>query len=101
MGERSLAQETGSDRIASDRIASNEEASGAELAAQRADEVLATQVDRSTTAPQINLLELLTRGGLLYVTPRVTGRAYITGFHQFVLDPDDPFPAGYRVGSQA
>jgi proline racemase len=42
-----------------------------------------------------------TRGGLLYVTPRVTGRAYITGFHQFVLDPDDPFPAGYRVGSQA
>ena len=24
-----------------------------------------------------------------------------TGFHQFVLDPHDPFPAGYRVGSQA
>ena len=42
-----------------------------------------------------------TRGGRPYVTPRVTGRAYITGFHQFVLDPDDPFPAGYRVGSQA
>jgi proline racemase len=40
------------------------------------------------------------RGDHFYVTPRVTGRAYITGLHQFVLEPDDPFPAGYRVGSQ-
>lgn len=38
------------------------------------------------------------RGGLTVITPRVTGRAYITGFHQFVLDPDDPFPEGLRVG---
>lgn len=41
------------------------------------------------------------RDGLLRVTPRITGRAYITGFHSFVLDPDDPFPAGYRVGALA
>jgi proline racemase len=38
------------------------------------------------------------RGGIVYVTPRVTGRAFITGFHQFVLDPDDPIPEGFRIG---
>ena len=38
------------------------------------------------------------RGGLLYVQPKVTGRAYLTGFHQFVLDPDDPLPEGFRIG---
>jgi proline racemase/trans-L-3-hydroxyproline dehydratase len=31
------------------------------------------------------------------VVPRVTGSAYITGFHQFVLDPADPFPTGFRL----
>jgi len=38
------------------------------------------------------------RSGITYVTPRVTGRAFITGFHQFVLDPDDPIPQGFRIG---
>jgi proline racemase len=38
------------------------------------------------------------RAGVLYVTPKVTGRAWITGFHQFVLDPDDPLPDGFRIG---
>lgn len=40
------------------------------------------------------------RGGLLYVTPRVTGRAFLTGFHQFVLDPADPLPEGFRIGAK-
>jgi proline racemase len=31
------------------------------------------------------------------VVPSVTGRAYITGFNQFVLDPADPFPKGFRL----
>jgi proline racemase len=31
------------------------------------------------------------------VIPVVTGSAYITGFHQFVLDDDDPFPEGFRL----
>ena len=35
---------------------------------------------------------------MLYVRPKVTGRAYLTGFHQFVLDPDDPLPEGFRIG---
>lgn len=38
------------------------------------------------------------RAGILYVRPKVTGRAYLTGFHQFVLDPDDPLPQGFRIG---
>ena len=41
------------------------------------------------------------RDGILFVEPWVTGRAYLTGFHNFVLDRDDPFPEGYRIGPQA
>ena len=29
------------------------------------------------------------------ILPRVAGQAYLTGMHQFVLDPDDPFPHGF------
>ena len=32
------------------------------------------------------------------VVPRITGSAYLTGWHQFVLDPRDPFPAGFKLG---
>ena len=38
------------------------------------------------------------RAGILYVRPKVSGRAYLTGFHQFVLGPDDPLPQGFRIG---
>jgi proline racemase len=31
------------------------------------------------------------------IVPSIRGRAWITGTHQFMLDPDDPFPAGYRL----
>jgi proline racemase len=31
------------------------------------------------------------------VIPRVTGSASITGFHRFLLAPDDPFPQGFRL----
>jgi proline racemase len=31
------------------------------------------------------------------VIPRITGSAYVTGFHQFVLDPEDPFPTGFSL----
>lgn len=31
------------------------------------------------------------------VIPRVTGCAYLTGFHQFILDPRDPFPGGFAL----
>lgn len=32
------------------------------------------------------------------VLPTITGPAWITAFHQYVLDPTDPFPEGYRLG---
>ena len=31
------------------------------------------------------------------VVPAITGRAWITGTHQFRLDPDDPFPEGFQL----
>ncbi len=37
-------------------------------------------------------------GGLPAVIPSISGRGWITGHHQLVLEPDDPFPTGYTVG---
>ncbi|MFJ4845828.1 MULTISPECIES: proline racemase family protein [unclassified Streptomyces] len=34
-------------------------------------------------------------GGHPAVLPSITGRAWITGTAQYLLDPDDPFPAGF------
>ncbi|WP_457940660.1 trans-3-hydroxy-L-proline dehydratase [Mesorhizobium sp. 10J20-29] len=31
------------------------------------------------------------------IVPSVSGRAWITGTHQHMLDPDDPWPGGYRL----
>ncbi|GIX14795.1 MAG: trans-3-hydroxy-L-proline dehydratase [Paracoccaceae bacterium] len=31
------------------------------------------------------------------ILPRIAGRAWITGFHQLLLAPTDPWPRGYRV----
>jgi proline racemase len=36
-------------------------------------------------------------GGLPAIVPEVTGRAWITGTGQYLLDPDDPFPAGFSL----
>jgi proline racemase len=38
-----------------------------------------------------------TVGGHPAIVPAIRGRAWITGFHSYVVDPDDPWPAGYRV----
>jgi proline racemase len=32
------------------------------------------------------------------VVPTITGRAWITGFAEYVLDDEDPFPEGFTVG---
>ena len=32
------------------------------------------------------------------VVPTITGRAWITGFEQYVVDAEDPFPEGFTVG---
>jgi len=39
-----------------------------------------------------------TRNEVQFVTPVVRGRAYITGFHNFVMTDADPFPGGFRLG---
>jgi proline racemase len=36
-------------------------------------------------------------GGLPAVVPTVTGRAWLTGTAQYLLDPEDPFPAGFQL----
>ena len=39
----------------------------------------------------------LTVGGVDAVVPAITGRAWVTGVHQFTLDPSDPFPRGFQL----
>ncbi|HEU4675354.1 MAG TPA: proline racemase family protein [Motilibacteraceae bacterium] len=43
------------------------------------------------------LVEETTVGGLPAVVPTITGRAWITGMGQYLLDPTDPFPAGFLL----
>jgi len=31
------------------------------------------------------------------ILPSIAGRAWITGYHQYVLDPEDPWPQGYTL----
>ena len=43
-------------------------------------------------------LESLTRvGEIEAVIPSISGRAWITGTHQHMLDPRDPWPGGYKI----
>jgi proline racemase len=36
-------------------------------------------------------------GGRPGIIPSISGRAWITGTHQHMLDPDDPWPLGYQL----
>ena len=36
-------------------------------------------------------------GDLPYIIPEISGQAWLTGTHQYILDPDDPWPEGYRL----
>jgi proline racemase len=31
------------------------------------------------------------------IVPTISGRAWITGFHSYLVDPDDPWPEGFRL----
>lgn len=44
------------------------------------------------------LVEETTIGGQKAVIPEITGQAYITGMHQFVLTENDPLAEGFLVG---
>jgi len=41
--------------------------------------------------------EETTVGGRPAIVPEITGRAWITGMGQYLLDADDPFPAGFAL----
>jgi len=44
------------------------------------------------------LVEETTVGAYRAVVPTLSGQAWITGFAQYVVDPEDPFPDGFTVG---
>jgi proline racemase len=44
------------------------------------------------------LIEETTVGPYRAVVPTISGRAWITGFSNYVLDEDDPFPEGFTLG---
>ncbi|MDH4567959.1 hypothetical protein E8E95_14845 [Pseudomonas sp. BN414] len=43
------------------------------------------------------IAETLTIGDRQGIRPNITGSAWITGFHQYVLDRTDPFPTGFTL----
>jgi len=44
------------------------------------------------------ILEETTVAGIPAVVPEIGGQGWITGFAEYVLDPTDPFPAGFTIG---
>ena len=44
------------------------------------------------------LLDRTTVGGFPAVIPSVRGRAWLTAMGNYLLDPEDPFPAGFLIG---
>ena len=59
--------------------------------------------DRLTTVSLIGstftgrIVGATTVGGTPAILPEIRGRAWITGIHQHLLDPSDPWPGGYRL----
>ncbi|MDB6182614.1 trans-3-hydroxy-L-proline dehydratase [Paracoccus fistulariae] len=43
------------------------------------------------------ILGTTTVGDRPAIRPEISGRGWITGIHQHMLDPDDPWPGGYRL----
>jgi proline racemase len=43
------------------------------------------------------LVDTTVVGGVEAVVPTITGRAWVTGTAQYMLDPTDPFPAGFTL----
>ena len=44
-----------------------------------------------------HIVALAMAGDQPTIVPSLSGRAWITGFHQYTLDPSDPFPRGYTL----
>ena len=43
------------------------------------------------------ILGTATVGDTPAIRPEISGRGWITGIHQHMLDPSDPWPGGYRL----
>jgi len=43
------------------------------------------------------IVDLSDLNGTAAILPEISGRGWITGIHQHMLDPDDPWPQGYRL----
>ncbi len=43
------------------------------------------------------IVESTTIGDRPAIVPEISGRGWVTGTHQHMLDPDDPWPTGYRL----
>jgi proline racemase len=43
------------------------------------------------------ILGTTTVGGVQAIRPQISGRGWVTGTHQHMLDPSDPWPEGYRI----
>jgi proline racemase len=43
------------------------------------------------------IVETTTVGNQAAIVPELSGRGWITGIHQHMLDPSDPWPEGYRL----
>ena len=46
------------------------------------------------------IVEKVNINGHSAIVPEITGKAYITGIQQFVVDNDDPFKYGFEAVSQ-
>lgn len=58
-------------------------------------ELLATSIIGSTFIGKI--ISETSVGNRPAIVPSISGRAWITGTHQFMLDPSDPWPQGYKL----
>lgn len=58
-----------------------------------------TFVGRSILGSEFHgrITEVTTVGDKPAIIPEISGRGWITGVHQHTLDPDDPWPEGYRL----
>ncbi|MDA5557699.1 trans-3-hydroxy-L-proline dehydratase [Shimia sp. MMG029] len=43
------------------------------------------------------IVDTTTVGGQSAIVPEISGRGWVTGIHQHMLDPSDPWPGGYRL----
>ena len=77
----------------------HERAHGAAARARTAGASTPTSVNESFIGTTFTgrLVEETTVAGIPAVVPTITGRAWVTGTAQYVLDPDDPFPAGFLL----